>query len=466
MEKVKTKEELFRLISNSSNLGVLGLFIGSGFTKSVIKNDFETYSWLGLIEKCCDKLGIDYEGYKSIKCSCSELASMVCREYATKNRITYQQAIRNFKEVVGKLTNIYAYKGQREKYESWFKIIDPSWIVTTNYDTIIENVLGGRALSITPDNCFCKVKGLVPVFHIHGIYNNPDSIVITDEDYISFFRPNNYRQTRLPFLIKESCVLMIGYRLGDVNVKIAVDWANDVFDKSNPVYSNTIVQLVYKEDGMPKPDPYYGDNGTIMYEFKNLEQFLSELCEFTKLEKKSYKRRTEEVEQNIKEILLLDRNSLEDYLKNYDKKTRPIIMFFAGLEREFGYAYNSLLYFVREAMIKLKELSAPSGGFEYYGVKLKLILDLLIHVPILDVSRSLFATLASELASLNDMVDKDGEKVFGTSYYASQVWADNKNQIPREVIDELNRFSDLLEGRYSGIRCFTDSIPKQNIDTH
>ena len=465
MEKIETKEDLFRLISKFSNLGVLGLFIGSGFTKAVVHNpEFKAYSWTELITECGKKMNIDVCKIDQ-KCSCPELASRVCRKYVEDNHTTYEQATELFKNEIGQLTHIYPYKIEREKYESWFKTINPSWILTTNYDTVIESIFGGRALSLTPEDSFCKVNGLVSVFHIHGIYSKPESIVITDEDYKKLFRPFEYRQLRLPFLFKESCVLMIGYRLGDFNVSIAVDWAKDVFKNANPMFTNTVIQLVHRRDGITSPEPYYDEKGTIMYDFENLEDFLGELCEFMEKEKESYKNRTEEVEKNIKELLLPDKESLRDYLNNYDEKTRPIIMFFSELEREFGYAYNSLLNFVREAIIELDKMSAPRGEFVYYGVKLKLILDLLIHVPILNISPSLFATLASELAKLNTLVRKNGEKVFGTSYYASEIWVNNKTKIPKDVLSELRRFANLGDGRYSGIKNFLNSIPEANIET-
>lgn len=40
---------------------------------------------------------------------------------------------------------------------------------------------------------------MIPIYHIHGVCNIPDSIVITNEDYAYMFRPNDYRQARLPF---------------------------------------------------------------------------------------------------------------------------------------------------------------------------------------------------------------------------------------------------------------------------
>ena len=79
------------------------------------------------------------------------------------------------------------------------------------------------------------------------------------------FRPNDYRQARLPFLMKESLVIMIGYALGDLNVITAVDWANNVYTNTSGEYDFPIVQLLYTDN--PKQDPYVEQNGIVILRF-------------------------------------------------------------------------------------------------------------------------------------------------------------------------------------------------------
>ncbi len=57
---------------------------------------------------------------------------------------------------------------------------------------------------LSPDDQLVAPKGVIPVYHLHGIRTNPDSIIITQEDYIELFRPNQYRQQKLSLTLKES----------------------------------------------------------------------------------------------------------------------------------------------------------------------------------------------------------------------------------------------------------------------
>ena len=53
------------------------------------------------------------------------------------------------------------------------------------------------------------------MFHLHGVRTNPKEIIIAQEDYITLFRPSEYRQMKLALTIKESTTLFLGYGLGE-----------------------------------------------------------------------------------------------------------------------------------------------------------------------------------------------------------------------------------------------------------
>ena len=37
MQEIKTKEDIYQCICSAASLGTLGLFVGSGFTKAILK---------------------------------------------------------------------------------------------------------------------------------------------------------------------------------------------------------------------------------------------------------------------------------------------------------------------------------------------------------------------------------------------------------------------------------------------
>ncbi len=146
-----------------------------------------------------------------------------------KKCVSFNASLQELKQEIAALTSWYPTDEQREKYSKYLEAFEPSWIVTTNYDLVIETLLTGRSTALGPNDPLSAPKGVVPVFHLHGVRTNPEEIIIAQEDYITLFRPGEYRQMKLALTIKESTTLLLGYALGDVNVLTALDWSRNVF---------------------------------------------------------------------------------------------------------------------------------------------------------------------------------------------------------------------------------------------
>ena len=437
MKKITTKEDVFRTICNASLLGTLGLFVGSGFTKSILEDNdrYEAYTWSELLAKCCKKMEIDEDILKNQN-SYPEIATKICKQYGEKKGIKYTEAVLELKTIICELTNVYPEKKMRENYNNYFDQIPFSWITTTNYDTVLENILGGAALTIGPDNCYTKISNMTPIYHIHGICSMPSSVVITNEDYAYMFRPNDYRQSRLPFLMKESLVLMVGYALGDLNVITAVDWANNVYTNSIGEYDFPIIQLLYTNN--PKSNPYEEENGVVIFEVSSLNDFFDELYKFSYDYNVEYTNYLNVVNQNI----LFFNNyksakAVENYIYDKEETQTKSIKFIAELPQEFGYVYASFFNFVNSVMGELDELSRPNGAFYAYKLKLEVILNIFINVPLKKMPPSFFAMLANSLNSVAPMIGKG----WGYSWKAEEKWEEEKSNIPKEVIDALWQFA-------------------------
>lgn len=425
------------------------MFVGSGFTKAILQNNFEydAYNWAELLEHCCEEMNVNKEIMKS-KGSYREIASKICKQYSVNENVEYSEAVDMLKNKICTLTSVFPDTKTQEKYSEYFNTIDPNWIVTTNYDTILESILCGRSLSISPEGRFTKIKNMIPIYHLHGIRNNPASIVITNEDYAFLFRPNDYRQARLPFLMKESLVLMVGYGLGDINVITAVDWAKNVYTNSNEEYDFPIIQLLYSEN--PKDRPYQDDMGITILEVNDLSVFFNGLYEF-------YENYSDEYDEQIKEIngyiqLFTDANkdNVKDFIENTDGFRNETIAFVSSLNREFEYIYISYLSFLRVVIEELNEMTRPNGAFEAYAKKLNVILDIFEKIPLNKMPTSLFTFIAT---ALNSVAYYIGGK-HGQSWKAGKTWEERKKAIPGDVVNELwnfvksnkwNSYSDLTK---------------------
>lgn len=95
-------------------------------------------------------------------------------------------------------------------------------IITTNYDTLIEDAFGPDSCYVvrTTDDCVNLPKDKTIVYKIHGDFTKKDNIILTKQDYTNFFSSNNepllwkYIQSH----ILTNDMLFIGYSLEDSNI--------------------------------------------------------------------------------------------------------------------------------------------------------------------------------------------------------------------------------------------------------
>lgn len=237
--------QLMQLSNACRDKGVI-FFIGSGFTKAFCKN---APVWGELLTKVLRKLEIGAkENTPSIQAgeSYPAYASKICETIAREKGLILNEATHLLKKNIANLTSLYPdiRSKEGELFNTAVETLSPSYIITTNYDLCIESILGHKARTFEADDIISKNDTQIPVYHIHGSINKPDTIVITQEDYIDLLRPGEYRQSSVPVLLSGATTLFISYSINDVNVKTYVDWCNNVYKLNNKA---TQYQIVYKE---------------------------------------------------------------------------------------------------------------------------------------------------------------------------------------------------------------------------
>lgn len=431
------KDDIFELLYRASKTGLLGLFIGAGFSKALMQSSDgqKALNWKDLLSMCCDKMEVAPPSSDHIR-SYPEWASSIAQEHAEANNIDLTESVQVLKQEISTAVNYSPSPKRREQYRNYLETLDMQWIITTNYDSIIENLLTGRALSIGPEESFMQIKGLVPVYHIHGRRTHPDEIVITNEDYVSQFRPSDYRQARLPFLLKESTVLMIGYGLGDINVISAVDWRKNVYTTSNnPEIETKLIQLVYKEN--PEELAFRDKNDVIIYEIDDLSGFFDELTVYFQ-ERKEWDKI---IEEDVKELDVMFQQCSDDDVNRYInnlKYRKNIINDINNLEIEFEYIYSSYVDFLDAVNDECDNRSQARGAFGEYALKLEILLNNLISYKVSSVRSEYFYFLADSLNNLSYWIG--WEK--GKSFSARRTWNTKKSKIPDDVLKELKSYCE------------------------
>ena len=456
MHEIKTKIDVFDTICRAARLKNLGLFVGAGFSKAILDKDFDylSYSWGELLKECCERLDVDAEIMKT-NASYPEIASKICKQYSINKEISYDAALKKLREIIADLTYSFPSKDTQQKYYDCLDPLQIEWIVTTNYDTLLESVFGGKSYSISPDESFIKISNMIPIYHIHGVRTHSDSIVITNEDYAKLFRPSDYRQARLPFLIKESLVLMIGYGLGDINVLTAVDWSKNVYTAKNKNidYEFPIIQLLYKSE--PKDKPYKDDSGIYILEIDDIETFFAQLKARFEETQDEYNELLQKTNKYVDMFNLASEEDINRYISNQDQCRTDTLDFIATLSQEFFYIYNSFLNFVRIVIKEINSRSHSNGAFSYYDTKLCVILDILEHIHLEVMPQSFLYFLATQLDSVAPMIGKS----MGQSWAAFDTWEERKSNIPQNTLNALNGIiSHDMWNRYLDLKTLLSTI--------
>jgi hypothetical protein len=441
------RKEVLELLSKSVSYGNLGAFIGAGFSKAVLNSEKNiALSWGDLLKQASKNMNIEYDGIKQIGVGFPDVASAICKEHSVSNAVSYEQSLSELKQKIAALTSWYPDKEQREKYSNYLSFLSPSWIITTNYDLVIEGLLTGKSIPLGPNDSLSSPKGVIPVFHLHGRRTNPEEIIIAQEDYIALFRPTEYRQIKLALTIKESTTLLLGYALGDVNVLTALDWSKNVYKGESVNYPNAVVQVLRKDK--PCDLPYEDRSGIIVLEVESLDKFFDEFMLFRK--------NAIEIEQKE----LKDLETLADVMDEAkavnvtqfldDEKFRKETLHF--LSRFPIDLISGFISFLNKCLDETWVRSLGYGAFEGYNQNLKIILDILTAFPMEKFPPALFETAAYGLQRVGYFVGYGN----GQSHSAKRTWDARKNELNIKTVNELKHFS--IQYNYNYLNKLVNSI--------
>jgi hypothetical protein len=331
------------------------------------------------------------------------------------------------KREIAALTSWYPDKEKREKFSKYLECLSPSWIITTNYDMVIESLLTGKSIPLGPNDSLSSPDGVIPVFHLHGLRTNPEEIIIALEDYVALFRPSEYRQIKLALTIKESTTLLLGYGLGDVNVLTALDWSRNVFKSEETNYPNDVVQILRKDN--PTEEPYRDKNGIVIIEVEDLSNFFEDFIEVRTVELNEKGKEQKALKDLADELDAPDGEMIEKFID--DEKFRSEML--KTLSKFSIHLVSGFVSFLNKCIDETWVRSKPDGAFEGYNQNLILILDILTAFSISRFPPALFQTAAYGLQRVGYYVGDDT----GKSWSAKKTWEKRKNELSREVVDEL-----------------------------
>ena len=231
-------------IAYAAATGSLCLFTGTGFSMAV--TDKKAPTWQALLESVCvhahepDKLKAAlFPASGKNPLTLEEAAQVVSIELFKKGKSIHDEiAVEIGKLKIQGDNTVIANFLSRHSFE----------VVTTNYDKLMEELAGPiDCHSLTPGLPIPRSPKRVQVYHVHGSIDSPKDMVVTSDDYFKFLNSESYFSRKLSTVLHENTVVIIGYSLGDTNLKaILSDYKG--FSKNHSIGSNLFLVSLNKVD--------------------------------------------------------------------------------------------------------------------------------------------------------------------------------------------------------------------------
>jgi hypothetical protein len=225
------------------------LFVGAGLSLRYLEN---SYSWDGLLARIAKEIYGNTEQYLNIKSNnydkkeakfnFYDIATKIEKDFQSlmspsnkKNKLIQAKFkyIKDFnlkrvengdspisylKLYIAELTKNLIYKEEMQDEIELLRVIKSKFssIITTNYDSFIEHLLGFSP--IIGNELICT-NPYGSVYKIHGCHTEPNSIVITSEDAKRFDDKFLLIKAQLLSLFLHNPIIFIGYRIDDKNIR-------------------------------------------------------------------------------------------------------------------------------------------------------------------------------------------------------------------------------------------------------
>ena len=119
--------------------------------------------------------------------------------------------------------------------------VRPHAIITTNYDRFLEKVFPEYEPIVGQKILHTNHTSLGEIFKIHGCASEPESIVLTENDYIDFMAKKKYLSAKLLTYFAEHPLLFIGYSAEDPNIKSILSDIDEIISSNNELIPNIYI---------------------------------------------------------------------------------------------------------------------------------------------------------------------------------------------------------------------------------
>ena len=271
------EQELSKLLQKSATGPFL--FIGSGFSRRYIGLE----KWDNLLQLFAKKINTKYSKYRTMANSdLPTIASLLASDYSNKiwENDEYDDFVakneNNFKSVESPLkfaiseylrekVNLFDEKTSPLKEElAILKKLNLDGIITTNWDTFLEKLFPEHIVYVGQEQLIFNLTHYIgEIYKIHGSVLEPESLVLTKENYDTFKTKNPYLAAKLITIFVEHPVIFLGYSMTDSNIQDILSSITQCLDLNQQKrFQDNLIFVDYIDD--PDLQPSLGERKFIV----------------------------------------------------------------------------------------------------------------------------------------------------------------------------------------------------------
>lgn len=224
------QESLDKLLRDAKALPVL--FVGSGLSHRYLG----TPPWLALLEHFAPLAGNSMAYYRGrAGDDLPQVASMIAADFYEVwfKRAKYRDSRKEFESSVREIADPLKYEickflrsHKRTKKSALVQELEllenirVHAVLTTNWDTLLDELLDDLEVFVgQQDVLFAQTQAVGELYKIHGSVTEPRSLVLTQEDYATYWDRNPYLIAKILTLFVEHPMLLLGYSLTDPHIQ-------------------------------------------------------------------------------------------------------------------------------------------------------------------------------------------------------------------------------------------------------
>jgi hypothetical protein len=332
----------------------LCLLTGTGFSKAV--SNKKAPGWQELLEDMCE-LAEEPEKLSKALFPAKDKALLSLEEAAQVISIELTRTGKEIHEEIAAKISKLKLAGDNSVISSFLGKYSLR-VVTTNYDKLIEDLVGRKEChSITPGLPVPRSQSRVKVYHVHGSVDSPANMVVTSEDYFKFINGESYFSRKLSTVLHENTVVILGYSLGDTNLKAIIsDYKG--FARNHFIGSN-ILFVSRQEISQPVKEYYAHCYGIRVLDGIEIHDFFIRLNKAMPAAEKIAKSSVE----NINGVIFDDKKFSDNYIK-IENSFFEIVSSLAAIG--LGINDNRVCLALGKVILKKIELTQENGAWEQY----------------------------------------------------------------------------------------------------